>query len=270
MRIRTLGIVLLALAVVVGLPATVLARSQDPSNPEPLRPGEERTGTIPGAPAGSFAYFSIAYPGGEQELVIRMTPRPADPSVAAQIAFNVYGPDGLIGSSRTPTEGDPSVREFRYSDPDAARLLIQLFNYTLTTTINYSIVATGFTEAAPAPAVTPVPSPAPPEILPETGPPTSGTLVGSLGGAFAFFEIPYPGDGSDVTVEATLAPDDPVLANAVGLNVFAPNGRLIAEGTTRSTPGRRQATFSSDVAGTYTVQLYNYTDGTPVSYTVSW
>lgn len=270
MRVRLLGIVLLVLAIVAGAPAVALARSQDPESPELLRPGEERTGTLPGSPAGSFAFFAVEYPGGEQELVVRMTPRPADPSVAEQIALNVYGPDGLVGSSAVPTEGDPSVREFRYSDPDPVRLLVQLFNYTLTDTITYSIVATGITEAAPMPAATPAPSPAPPEVLPETGEPTSGTLVGSLAGAFATFQIPYPGDGSDVTVEAVIAPDDPVLAMAVGLNIYDPNGARIAEGTARSTPGRRQATFSSDVSGTYTVQLYNYTDGTPVSYTVSW
>ncbi len=270
MRVRLLSVMLLVLAIVAGLPATALARSQDPNNPELLRPGEARTGTLPGSPAGSFAFFAVEYPGGEQDLVIRMTPRPADPSVAAQIALNVYGPDGLVGSSFTPTEGDPSVREFRYSDPDPVRLLVQLFNYTLTDTITYSIVASGITAAAPAPAATPPTSPPPPVVLPETGAPTSGTLVGSLAGAFATFDIPYPGDESDVTVEATIAPDDPVLATAVGFNVYAPNGRLIAESTTRSTPGRRQATFSSDVAGTYRIQLYNYTDGTPVSYTLSW
>ncbi|HHX45328.1 MAG TPA: hypothetical protein GX714_15270 [Chloroflexi bacterium] len=270
MRARQLSIMMLLALVILGsAPAVALARSADPDNPELLRPNEARTGGLPGAPAGSFAFFAVDYPGGEQELVLRMTPRPADPSVANQIAFNVYGPDGPIGSSRTPDEGDPSVREFRYTASSPARLLIQVYNYTLNTTIDYTIVASGIAAAAPGPAETPPPSQEP-QVLPETGPPTSGTIVGSLGGAFATITIPYPGDGSSVTVEATIAPDDPVLEKAVGLNVYTPDGHLIAQATSRSTPGRRQATFSSDVGGSYTVQIYNYTDGTPVSYTVSW
>jgi hypothetical protein len=270
MRVRFVGLMLLVLAVLVGVPATAVARSQDPNNPEVLRPGEELTGTLPGSPAGSFAFFAVDYPGGDQELVVRMTPRPADPSVARQIAFNVYGPDGLVGSSQVPSEGDPSVREFRYSDSDPVQLLVQIYNYTLTDTITYTIVATGITERGPMPAATPPPPPEAPVTLPEAGAPVSGTLVGSLAGAFDTYDLPYPGDGSDVTVEATIAPDDPVLANAVGFNIYAPSGRLIAESTTRSTPGQRQATFSSDDAGTYTIQIYNYTDGTPVSYTLTW
>lgn len=270
MRIRSTLTALLVLALVLGVPATALARSQDPNTPEVLRPGEPRTGVLPGAPAGSFAFFAIDYPGGDQELVVRMTPRPADPSVANQIAFNVYGPDGLIGASRVPSEGDPSVREFRYSASDPARLLVQLYNYTLTTTINYSIVASGITMTTQAPAPTPSPAPEAPATLPEAGGPISGTLVGSRGGAFAFAEIAYPGDASSITVEATVAPDDPVLADAVGLNIYAPNGRLIAQATTRSTPGRRVVTFASEVAGTYTAQLYNYSEGTPVHHTISW
>jgi len=261
---------LMVLAILIGLPATAVARSEDPNNPEALLPGEELTGTLPGSPAGSFAFFTVEYPGGDQELVIRMTPRPADPSVAQQIAFNVYGPDGLVGSSRVPSEGDPSVRELRYTASGPVRLLVQLYNYTLTTTIGYSIVATGISEHVPMPPTTPAPAPEAPVTLPEAGAPTSGTLVGSLAGAFDTYDLPYPGDGSSVTVQATVAPDDPVLANAVGFSIYAPDGRLIAESTTRSTPGQRQATFASDLAGTYAVQVYNYTDGTPVSYTITW
>lgn len=277
MRVRFVVVLLLALAILVSTPTLALARSQDPANPEVLVPDQPRTGILPGAAAGSFAFFAVDYPGGEQELVIRMTPRPADPSVANQIAFNVYGPDGLIGTSGVALEGDPSVREFRYTDSQPVRLLVQLFNYTMTTTITYSMVATGISAAQATPTVTPAtphaatpPSPAPPDTLPEAGPPTTGTLVGSLGGAFATFSLPYAGDGSSVTVEAVVSPDDPVLANAVGINIYAPDGHLVAEGTTRATPGRRRATFASDVGGTYTIQLFNYSDGVPVTFDLSF
>lgn len=277
MSVRFVVVLLLALAILVSTPTLALARSQDPANPEVLVPDQPRTGILPGAAAGSFAFFAVDYPGGEQELVIRMTPRPADPSVANQIAFNVYGPDGLIGTSGVALEGDPSVREFRYTDSQPVRLLVQLFNYTMTTTITYSMVATGISAAQATPTVTPAtphaatpPSPAPPDTLPEAGPPTTGTLVGSLGGAFATFSLPYAGDGSSVTVEAVVSPDDPVLANAVGINIYAPDGHLVAEGTTRATPGRRRATFASDVGGTYTIQLFNYSDGVPVTFDLSF
>jgi len=34
-------------------------------------------------------------------------------------------------------------------------------------------------------------------------------------------------------------------------------------------PGQREATFSSRVAGTYLVQVYNYLEGTTVNYTLT-
>lgn len=281
-------LVLFAAILALCAPLAVSARSQDANNPEALLPDRPLTGTLPGAPAGSFAYFAVDYPGGGQELVIRMTPRPSDPSSSNRIAFNVYGPSGLVGESRTAQETDPSVRVFRYSSNDPVRLLVQLYNYTLTDTITYTIVASGIAALAPSAPPTPTvaapvatatpptgappaaaPAPATPQALPEAGG-LSGTLVGSAGGAFALVPIPYSGDGSDLVVTATIWPDDSVLAKAVGFVIYAPDGRRVAESTTTATPGERRATLSASAAGNYTVQVFNYAEGATVSYALSW
>jgi len=266
---RTCLVVLLVLSLLLCLPSVALARSQDPDNPEILRPDEPLTGMLPGAPAGSFAFFAVDYPGGDQELVIRMTPRPADPSESNCIALNIYGPNGFIGSSRTAQEADPSVRVFRYHAAEPVRLLVQLYNYTLKTTIQYTIVASGFTEMAEAPAPEPEPTPEPPPALPETRA-AAGTLVGSPAGAFANPTLSYPGDGSDVTVRVTFSTDNPAVADALGFQVYSPEGRVVARSTTTSTPGERRATFASSTAGSYTIQIYNYADGLMVSYSAEW
>ncbi len=262
-------VLLLVLSLMLCMPGVALARSQDPDNPEMLHPDQPLIGILPGAPAGSFAFFAVDYPGGDQELVIRMTPRPADPSESNCIALNIYGPNGFIGSSSTGKDPDPSVRVFRYRAPDPARLLVQLYNYTLKTTIQYTIVASGFTEMAEAPVPEPETTPEPSEALPETRA-AAGTLVGSPAGAFANHTLSYPGNSSDVTVRVTFSADNPAVAKALGFQVYSPEGRVVARSTTTSTPGERRATFASSVAGTYTIQIYNYADGLMVSYSAEW
>ena len=81
--------------------------------------------------------------------------------------------------------------------------------------------------------------------------------------------IASTGDETDITVEMTFTPDDPVVAHAVGFRVYDPDGNQVALGTVTDTPGVRQATFSSAKVGNYLVQVYNYADGVTLYYALT-
>src|SRR5437588_735779 len=55
----------------------------------------------------------------------------------------------------------------------------------------------------------------------------STSLMGSGGGAFAYYTFNYPGDGSQATISLDFSPIDPATANAIGIDLWQ-NGQLVA------------------------------------------
>ena len=96
----------------------------------------------------------------------------------------------------------------------------------------------------------------------------SGTLLGREGGAFAKFPLAYSGDEQDVIIELTLSPEDPTWGERLGVEIYNPNGKLIGTGTATDTLGIRKVTFASDLAGEYTIVVFNYAEGLPLLYSV--
>ncbi|NLG52289.1 MAG: hypothetical protein GX552_19430 [Chloroflexi bacterium] len=93
-------------------------------------------------------------------------------------------------------------------------------------------------------------------------------LVGSLGGAYAFYLIEYPGNDQDMMVTMTHSPADPATGQSLGFVIYGPGNRTI-NGEASGTPGERTATISASDPGQYLVQVYNYTDGVPMNYTLT-
>jgi len=97
--------------------------------------------------------------------------------------------------------------------------------------------------------------------------PVTGTLAGNRGGSFVYYAIAYPGDDMDITVRVRYAPGDPVALRAVGFNVYGSHGNLIGEGVAAGDV--KTVTASDGEAATWLIQVYNYSDGLTVSYTIS-
>ncbi len=145
--------------------------------------------------------------------------------------------------------------------------------------------------AAPLPSATPVPSTSAPSGLPtqtavgaapSATPSPTGTPGGTVKGGGSFsdtlapghadvFQFDYPGDLSVYTINLQVYPDDPVVLQHAGFQVFTPSGGLQVKGGAQpKLVPNVAANVISKVPGTYTVKIYNDTPNTAtISYTVS-
>ena len=222
--------------------------------------------TLAGSEAGSFAYHKVNYPGNKADLRVQVAFDPYDPSYNARLGFNVYGPGDFEGRGEEKEDG--AFLELSYREDDPAPLLVQVYNYT-GATVSYSIVAKGLpAEAGSSVGQSPSSAPAPTGAVDlETR--VSGLIVGSRAGAYGMHGLQYAGDEADVTVTMILWPEDPSFGGAFGFQIYDPAGQRVARGIANDTLGVREATFSSDRSGEYVVQVYNYSDGTPLHYTLT-
>lgn len=285
---RTAVSLVLALALLSAGAFTALA--EEAVTPISAAAQTQVSGVLPGSPAGSFDYYQVGYAGDGEALDIELTFFPRDPSFASGIGFNVYGPDGEIGSG-VWVQAD-GVTRFSYASDDAVTLLIQVFNYT-NTTVAYDLTASGAattptavaqevatTEEAEVEvavaevveeaavveveeveeaeeAVAPDLAPAMPQTLEDR---VEGSLLGSRAGAYTTYVLPYAGDESEVTLTLAVWPADPSFVKAFGFDVYGPSG-WVASGVQGSVHGELSAAFSSDEAGEYRVQVHNYAEG---------
>jgi len=92
-------------------------------------------------------------------------------------------------------------------------------------------------------------------------------LVGSSGGAFAYYSIEYPGDGRVITIELELAPGDPVAMMGAGFNVYGPNGYFIGSGAKSLTRmDCKQLQWADYNPARWLIQVYNYLDRAPINF----
>ncbi len=269
-HIRIASVLLLALILALTGVSGVLASEAV----KPLPSDTEVGGVIVGNAAGSFHYYEIAYPGGSAALDVSLWYTPADPVTSSAFGLNVYGSNGFEGQATPDASGVPGLLGFSYSADDATTLLFQIYNYLDGAAVSYGITTTGLPEMATTttePAAT-APAPAAVETTLVAGSGQhGGTLIGNPAGAFVMYEIAYPGDEVKLTVELRYSPADTVTSSAFGLNVysyggFSGRGEPKADGE----PGVFEFSYSSADATTLVVQVYNYLDGWPVSFTLNW
>jgi len=113
-------------------------------------------------------------------------------------------------------------------------------------------------EGAPA-ARTPIPA--------GSDAPFAGILAGSRGGSYAKYEFVAP-NAAPMTLRVSIWPFDGIIANATGFEVYGPTGQVVAS-SYEGSANTAVATFTPVAGGTYLVQIYNYLDGTPISYTLT-
>lgn len=107
-------------------------------------------------------------------------------------------------------------------------------------------------------------------VLTAQNPAHSDRLVGDPGGAVRFYRVDYAGAGHPVKVDLTAVPGRDTTGLAFGFKIYGPAG-LIGEAPVETNGGswtRYSMTFSTVVPGAYLVQVYNYSFGIAVDYSV--
>lgn len=260
-------LLMLVSAVFLLCASAVPTLAQDSWQPYALTGGQAVGGTLAGDAAGSFNYYRVSYPGNSTDVRIQLSVSTYEVVRAGAVGFNVYSPNGRV--DRGDWQADADCLEMTYQEEEAAELIVQVYNYG-SSTIAYSITATGLPQTS---------------VVAETIAPTTGSdvatmpdpaamvggqgaLLGNTGGAVALYNLVYAGDESDRTVTLTYDPADPSFGSAFGLNIYAPDGSLVAQGHHTDLYHVIQATLNNDVAGNYTIQVFNYTDGIILYYTL--
>jgi hypothetical protein len=261
--IAVLAVCALSLSLVAAAPGTA-------ESAQTLLNEQVVAATLTGNRAGAFGYYQISYPGNASVVTIQLRFTPGDPVTKSAVGFNVYGPNGFhigqgVDVAATSAE---AIFELAYADTNPATWLIQVYNYLPGATISYQIKASGLPAyaAAPpsAPAVTPPPASQP---VVSTALDASGFLTGNGGGAYSVHKVTVSAAGRDIEVTLNWSPDDPVIAQGVGMVVYGPTGQVI-QGAATGRPGERVATLSASSPGDYQVQLYNYIPGLTIQYTL--
>ena len=276
MRGKSLWVLLLVLATLLGSATSVLAASPTPAGAEPLYDNTPINFSLAGNRGGSFAYFTVTYPGDDSVVAVQLAVFPGDPAAMKGVSLKLYNKSGTQLANSVPYSSGLAVL---YGDSDPGVWTVQVANYVDGATLNFSIEAVGLPSqpapAAPAAPATPVPPAAPAPAAPATTvTPAStttpsamaGALAGNSGGAFARFTL--AGDGSTVTLIGTFNPDTPASKNAIGFTVYDPSGKSW-KATTTMTPGERVVTFPTSAGSAYEVVVYNYVDGFTVNYSIS-
>jgi hypothetical protein len=110
-----------------------------------------------------------------------------------------------------------------------------------------------------------------PQNLNVTMPAASDTLVGSPGGAYKYYQVSYQGGNAPVLFTLTYQPAYGGGNTAFGFNLYGPNSVSYA-GQVTGTSGSSataQYTLVNGSAMTELVQVYNYTAGGSINYTLT-
>ncbi len=285
---------LFVLALIV-LPLAPAQADQVTTNDDPSRAlpfGGAASGDLPGIPPtlglGKFAFYSFQYPGDGSTITFWVDVSPGDPATAPHAGFAIYGPGTTKPYAQGAQTGKHPSYEALFSSTTPGTYLIQVFNYNVTP-IHFELTADGLppqpnaptpvptptgVEPAATPAATPSPTPIPvgtnttPDQAIELTGPVEGILGGSTAGKFQFYKFTYRGDNSVVTIAMDVQPADQVTGHAVGFAVYGPTfGRKYTQsGYNGPNPPTHSTTLATNEAGSYLVQVYNYTPGTTITY----
>ncbi len=130
------------------------------------------------------------------------------------------------------------------------------------------VVASARTMPTPTPTPPKTPAPVAPSVQrPAAEGPFADTLAGSRGGAYARYAFTFDSN-KEVALSLRILPYDGLIADAVGFQVYGPNG-LVTKSAPDGASNLAKATFKPVAGAEYLVQVYNYLDGTSILYTLS-
>ncbi|MBM4430280.1 MAG: hypothetical protein FJ026_08050 [Chloroflexi bacterium] len=248
--IVVLCILVLALAWIGDIEADV---SHDPAAPIPIPYDQALDFALLGNGAGSFAFYSIEYPGDGRVITIQLDLAPGDPVAMMGAGFHVYGPYGYLIGTGAQDIDKLDRKVVLWSDYNPARWLIQVYNYLPGTTVNFHLEVRGLPGPQPTRAPVMLPAEATTFSL------ASGSLLGDRGGNYHYYKLDCSGSGAQVVLYLFNTPDNHLVSEGFGVNVYGPDG-------THYPIDAHYVRFKCHVPGTYLIQVYNYLHAINVSY----
>lgn len=99
----------------------------------------------------------------------------------------------------------------------------------------------------------------------------SSSLVGSPGGAYRYYRVSYQGGNAPVAFNLTYQPSYGGGNNALGFNLYGPSSLSFAGQVTSTSGSSATASYTlvNGAAMTILVQVYNYTNGGSIDYTLT-
>jgi hypothetical protein len=296
--LRGVAAIVLALGVVSGASAaTTSGNGSTPSAATTMSPGAAgiltATGSITGSGNGGFAYYTFNYPGHGAVGNLTMSFTPTDPNTSNAVGVNLWQNGVEIASVGGASTSTPGAIATSFTSASAGPVLVQAYDYLPGAPVSFQISLSGLPTSTPS-STTSGSSSTPSSTTSGSSStssgsssmssgagtasaPTaltkamSGSLQGSGTGAFAYYTVPYPGDGSTRTVAVSFSPSDLDTSNGFFVTIYQ-NGAVIgsSQGTNNGgTPGVLSVPFGSTVNAPAVIQLANYNPGTTISYTIS-
>jgi len=230
-------------------------------------------GDLVGASGGAFWFANISYPGNDTALTLKLSFAPADPVTLRGVGFNLYAADGsLVGSGLLTGAG---LKTLEYSSADAGQFLMQVYNYNEGTQVWFTVTAEGLpAEAAAAEetqepeAAAEVEEPAAEAEEAEEMAPMQGVLTGNAGGSFTRFTVSYSSD-DQVTLDMFYTPADNLIAQAVDLNIYGPDGEVALDAAKVDNNGKLEAVFTPEAGVKYLIVVSNYVPDLMLSYNIA-
>ncbi|HEV8634186.1 MAG TPA: hypothetical protein VG370_08105 [Chloroflexota bacterium] len=110
--------------------------------------------SLAGSPSGSYAYFTVDYPGGGRPYTINVQATPSDARILSKVRFRIYHPSSghVVAESGYVHSGRPNVLGDLIR-PEPGRYLVQLTNENAGESVDYRIWLSGPGVVAEAPAV---------------------------------------------------------------------------------------------------------------------
>lgn len=116
---------------------TPLPAGATPRTATPL--DKSASSTLAGNPAGSFAYYTVQYPGDGSVQTVTLNYSPGGADVGTAVTLSAFQ-NGVTLASLNGTHGTaPGVLPISYSSTTKGTVLIQIANYNPSPTISYTI-----------------------------------------------------------------------------------------------------------------------------------
>lgn len=279
---RTLArnIAVVSVAALLALPGAAGAAGNGSTTTSPSGGPAPFTGAVQGKLGGSNAAaqdYQFDYPGDGSQVTLNLSVDNPFPLEVGAAGFSVTLPDKTTASNTDPS---PTTGTLTFSSATAGPVLIHVFDYDSANPINFTLTPQGLPTAATgmaapsqtgsAVAATTAPAPqATATTTPANGSELTGAIQGKLGagnGSTRDLTISYPGDGSQIVLSMSVDDPYPLETGAAGFKVTMPDGTTA--NATDPSPSTATLTVSSTTAGTIRVQVFNFDDAHPISYTL--
>jgi hypothetical protein len=229
-----------------------------------------RSGSLVGSSSGAFSFFDLDYPGGEWPMTVSLSYSPVNSLPSEAFGFNVYhNGDLVVRATESSRSGDTGTATATISAITPDKYTLQIVNYAQGVTANYAIGVNGLTGSISEASGNSESNKAIGLNATVTG--GHGKLAGSGAGSFGYYSINYQGNNETIAVVLSFTPGLGVAGTGIGFTVYGPDGSVtnsMAGPGRNSDEGVEWAKITSDKAGYYGVQVFNYVPGITSEYTV--